>query len=283
MPNHRRGTLVIIGGHEDREGEKVILREVARHVGDGKLVVATVASEEPDGLFDQYKKAFRDLGVKQVAELPVAQRSQAREDATVKILDGARGVFFTGGDQLKITSQIGDTPTYRRIQEIHREEGGVIADTSAGASMMCETMLVSGGGDESATVGETVQMAPGLGFVGGVVIDQHFAERGRMGRLLGAVAQNPKSLGLGIDEDTAIVVSGHTFSVIGKGSVYVLDGSTVTWSNVAEGEAENNLGVHDVRMHVLAAGDRFDLRGRRPLRRPEKAESGEKKEKVSAS
>jgi cyanophycinase len=275
MPDKNQGTLIIIGGHEDREGEMVILREVARRARGGKVVIATVASQEPDDLFQTYDKAFRKLGVKEVAELAVAEREEAKQEEAVHTLDGATAVFFTGGDQLKITSQIGDTPTFQRIQQIYRE-GGVIAGTSAGASVLSDTMLVSGDGEKSATVGETVQMAPGLEFVRGVLIDQHFAERGRMGRLLGAVAQNPKTVGLGIDEDTAIVVNdGLYFDVIGSGGVYVIDGETISGSNIAEGSAGDNLSIHDVKLHVLSAGDRFDLHTRRPGR-PEAERNGEK-------
>src|SRR5947209_17592399 len=98
MSSKRRGCLVIIGGHEDREGEKAVLGEVARHAKGGKLAVTTVASDEPDGLFEEYRKAFRDLGVKEVVELPIGVRAEAKEGDTVSLLDGARGVFFTGGD-----------------------------------------------------------------------------------------------------------------------------------------------------------------------------------------
>jgi cyanophycinase len=265
MAHVHRGPLIIIGGHEDREGEKVILSEVARHVARGKLVVTTVASSAPEGQFEEYRRIFRDLGVHQVAELPIADRSEAKDDKTVEILDGATGVFFAGGDQLKITSQIGDTKTFRRIQEIH-QEGGVIAGTSAGASVLCETMLVSGNSDESPKIGDLVRMAPGLGLVSGIIIDQHFAERGRLGRLTGAVAENPKELGIGIDEDTAVIIQGQNLKVLGNGSVYILDGVDISWSNVSEAEAGHNLSVHDVRLHILATGDRFHLRERRPIR-----------------
>src|SRR3954447_16766147 len=144
MAGTKNSTLIVIGGHEDRKGKKVILQEVARRSGRGRLVVTTVASEEPDGLFEEYRKAFRDLGVEDVRELAVDVRADAKQADAVKVLDGARAVFFTGGDQLKISSQIGATPVSRRIREIYAG-GGVVAGTSAGASVVCETMLVSGG------------------------------------------------------------------------------------------------------------------------------------------
>jgi cyanophycinase len=147
----------------------------------------------------------------------------------------------------------------------------VIAGTSAGASAMSETMLDGGGQEESFTVGGSTRMAPGLGLIGGVIIDQHFAERGRVGRLVGAVAQNPKNIGVGIDEQTAVVVEGgRGFYVLGSGAVYVIDGTGVGYSNVAEEEANKTLSVHDLHLHVLSQGDRFDLQSRRPGRRLER-------------
>ena len=183
----------------------------------------------------------------------------------MRILDDAAGVFFTGGDQVKITSQIGDTPIFRRVQEIYGA-GGVIAGTSAGASVMSETMLVEGGDEESHVIGGSVRMAPGLGLIDGVIIDQHFMERGRVGRLIGAVAQNPKNLGIGIDEETAIVVEkgGREFYVLGSGAVYVIDGSEVSYSNVAEQDLKKTLSIHNMKVHMLSQGDSFDLITRRP-------------------
>ena len=266
-------TLIIIGGHEDKSGKKTILHEVARRAGSDKIVVTTVASHEPEGYFAGYEEAFADIGVQEVVELEIQDRSEAVLDRKVQLLDGARGLFFTGGDQLKITSQIGDTPIFRKILEIY-QEGGVIAGTSAGASAMCETMLVKGTGRESHRIGD-LHLAPGLGLIKDVIIDQHFAERGRMGRLLGAIAQNPRVLGIGIDEDTAIVIeNAESFYVLGSGAVYVVDGSGVTHSNIADEKEDKVLSIYDVTLHVLSQGDQFDLRERRPgeLSRREAAE-----------
>lgn len=251
------GPLVIIGGHEDKDGDRVVLTEVARHLGGGKLVIATVASHEPKGYFESYQKAFAAIGVTDLVELYVNDRAESLEGPALARLEGAAGVFFSGGDQLRISSQIGDTPVERQVRAIHNA-GGVIAGTSAGASVMSETMLVKGPDSESYRIGE-LHMAPGLGLVRDVIIDQHFAERGRYGRLLGAVAHNPRLLGIGIDEDTAIVVTGRTFKVIGNGAAYVVDGEGATHSNIAEAGPEKALSMFDVRMHVLSSGDGFDL------------------------
>ena len=268
MARRKPGTLIIIGGHEDKEDDKLILRAVADRVGSGKLVVATLASGMPAEQFEEYERIFRGLGVRHVYKFEIESREEAKSPQKVRILEDAEGVFFTGGDQLKITSQIGDTPVYERIQEIF-SSGGLIAGTSAGASVVCATMLVSGPGSESHRVGGALRMAPGLGLIPDVIIDQHFAERGRVGRLIGAVAQNPRMLGLGIDEDTAIVIEGlRTFTVIGAGAVYVIDGSTVSYSNLTEEESDRTMSIYDVRMHMLSMGDSFDLQAREPRSHP---------------
>lgn len=257
------GPLVIIGGHEDKEGDRVILKEVARRVAGGRLVIATIASHKPEGYFDSYRTAFADLGSTDLVELYVEDRAAALDPGCGAVLDEAAGIFFTGGDQLRLASLIGDTPLEQRLLAL-RARGGVVAGTSAGASAMSETMLVGGPGAESHRVGD-LRMAPGLGLVADVIIDQHFAERGRIGRLLGAVAHNPRVLGIGIDEDSAIVVEGEGFGVIGSGAVTIADAAGATHSNIAGARPEALLSIHDVRLHILAAGDRFDLRERRPV------------------
>ena len=256
------GTLIIIGGREEHEGDRVILREVAKYVKDGRLVLATVASNDPGGYLESYQAAFKDLGVGEVTELYIADRQEASRPEKLAQLDGAKAVFFSGGDQLRITSQIADTPLSERLYEIRRK-GGLIAGTSAGASAMSETMLVRGRNAVSYRVG-FVHTAPGLGLLPNVIIDQHFAERGRIGRLIGAVAQNPRELGIGIDEDTAIVVEEHRFRVIGSGAIYLVDASEVSHSNIAEAEEDAALSIYDLKLHVLSAGDAFDLVTRRP-------------------
>jgi cyanophycinase len=149
-----------------------------------------------------------------------------------------------------------------RIREIF-SRGGVIAGTSAGASAASETMLVSGPGNASHK-SDSLQLAPGLGFFRGVIIDQHFAERGRLGRLVGAVAQNPRLLGIGIDENTAIVAEDGGFHVIVGGAVYVVDGMRESYTNLSEEEADAVVSVFDLRLDILSRGDEFALETRRP-------------------
>lgn len=264
MSENRKGTLIIIGGHEEREpsSERAILREVAARVRGGKLVLATIASHHPEGYFDDYQKAFRDLDVGELVELYVEDRAEAGDSDKLHVLDDAAGVFFSGGDQLRITSQIGDSAIEDKVRRLY-ERGGVIAGTSAGASVMSETMLVKGTSQETHRIGD-LRMAPGMGLIRDVIIDQHFAERGRFGRLIGAVAHNPRVLGIGVDENTAAVVQDGLLSVLGSGAVYIVDGSRVTYSNLAEARSDVTLSMHNMTVHVLADGDRFDLAARDP-------------------
>jgi cyanophycinase len=264
MPESRKGPLVIIGGHEDKEGERVILREVANALNGNKLVIATLASREPEEYFESYREAFKTLGVEELVELYVEDRAEADDPSKLALLDGAGGVFFTGGDQMRITRHIGGSPVENAIKEV-RERGGVIAGTSAGASVMGDTMLSGGGSKESPRLGD-LGVASGLGLLHDVIIDQHFAERGRIGRLLGVVAGSDKPLGVGIDEDTAIVVNGSSFRVIGSGGAYVIDGTSVSASNITAGKQDDLLSVTEARIHLLAPGDTFDLASRQPVR-----------------
>jgi cyanophycinase len=260
----KQGTLVIVGGHEDKENECIILKEIVRLVDDGDLVIATIASEEPEEYFDTYHSLFRQLGLDHLPELYLRDRNESFDKEKLHMLEKASGIFFTGGDQLRISSQIGDTLFEAQVREIYYR-GGVVAGTSAGASVMGETMLVKGTSSESYKIGD-LHLAPGLGLIPNVIIDQHFAERGRIGRLMGAIALNPRILGIGIDEDTAILVHDKNFTVIGTGAVYVVDGCSVSHSNIAEAEPDSVLSMFDVKLHILSSGDRFDLVHRSPAK-----------------
>jgi cyanophycinase len=272
-PAAAQGTLIIIGGHEEREGEAIILRAVAERVKGGKLVVATLATSTPEETYQEYRRAFTALGVKQIVHLDVSDREDLLRNPRLELIEGASVVFFTGGGQLRITTQFGGTRLCEQIQEFYRR-GGTIAGTSAGASVMSDTMLVSGEADSSHRVGANLLMAPGLGYIKDVIIDQHFAERGRIGRLLGAVAQNPRFLGIGLDENTAIIVEKENrVRVLGAGAVYVVDGRQVTCTNMDDDNQNRTLSIFNVRLHVLSQGDEFDLWTREPIGgKPEKTE-----------
>lgn len=259
-----RGRLMVIGGHEQKDAESIILQEVAKQANGGRLLVCTVASDEPEDVWKDYRKAFARLGVRRVAHLDIDGREELLTGPPDGLLDEVRVVFFTGGGQLKITTRFAGTMLCSAIERFYRR-GGTVAGTSAGASVLADTMLVSGEGESSHRIAANLLMAPGLGYIRDVLIDQHFAERGRIGRLLGAVAQNPRLLGLGIDEDTAIVVDQErTLSVLGSGAVYVADAREVTYTNVAEEAPDRTLSIFDVRLHVLSQGDELSLVTRRP-------------------
>ncbi len=164
----------------------------------------------------------------------------------------------------EVVQHRGRTPAFDRIVEIFKN-GGVIVGTSAGAAAMGKNMLVGGENSESHKVGNWM-MAPGLGLVEDITVNQHFSQRGRIGRLLGAVALNPGILGIDIDKDTAIVMKGDDFNVIGSSSVNVVDGRFVSSTNISEAAAEKTMSMHGVRLHILAHDEKFNLVSRQPSR-----------------
>jgi cyanophycinase len=257
--------LVLIGGAEDRTGDARVLREFVRLAGEAKarLIVITVASEEPAESGRAYLTAFRRLGVKDVKQFDIPDRAHATAPTAAARLEVATGVFFTGGDQLRITNLLGGTPLDTALHR-RRAEGLVIGGTSAGAAMMSGTMIV-GGANEVAPRAGAVEVGPGMDLLRGVMVDQHFTRRGRTGRLLAALARYPHLLGVGIDEDTALIADGDEFQVVGSGAVTVLDLGGAVASNALELTDGQHLGICDVRMHILPEGYRFRLADRTPL------------------
>lgn len=282
MQKKSKGKLMIIGGAERKNGGEPILEAVAQEAikGKGSLLVVTAATYSPEGT-EEYLDRFQALGVKKVELLDIRTRDDARDEGNVRKCNEASVIFFTGGDQLRITSQMGDSPMFQCMHENYLS-GRMIAGTSAGAAAMPQTMIIGGPSDESNRI-SALSMAPGLGFLPDAVIDSHFAERGRIGRLLGAVAQNPRNLGIGIDEATAILVEqGDHFTVLGDGAVYVADGSSITFSSLSEAKAEGVVTIHNVRLHVLGKEDCFDLTNRQPIISEKvEAETLGKKERAS--
>lgn len=266
MGDKVQGNLVIIGGAEDKKGRCEILKKVVRLAGgqEARLVVLTAATEQPEAVGREYDRIFRRLGVKEIGVLNIGSRREAGYEQHALAVNEATGIFFTGGDQLRITSLLGGTRVYQALHEAY-QRGVVIAGTSAGASVMSATMIVEGDSEETPKK-NTLKMAPGMGLIQGVVVDQHFAQRGRLGRLLTAVAQNPYILGIGIDEDTAVMVNDREeFEVIGSQTVTVVEGSQVTATNVSESNPSEPLALSNVILHVLPAGYRYDLKQRIPL------------------
>jgi cyanophycinase len=257
------GSLIAIGGAEDREDTMIILSYIAERIGSGKLVISTLASGYADEVWEIYRTLFSSMGVKSVKHLCMDHRDELLTDPRLEILADATAVFFTGGDQLRITTRLGGTALSERIEQIYRQ-GGIIAGTSAGATALGEMMLV-GSPVEGICKLRDIRMTPGLGLVKNVIIDQHFSERGRIRRLLGAVAENPRMLGIGVDEDTAVVVeSDGAFHAIGSGAVYVVDGHDLSYTNISEVSFNRAMSVFGVKLHTLSDGDRFDMRSRHP-------------------
>ena len=258
----RHSRLLVSGGAEryGRGGTEILRRFVELAGGHAaELIVIATASAEPAVLEAEYATLFTRLGAGRVRALRLDNRAQANEPAVVKALATATGVFFTGGDQLRITTVLGGTLADSALQRLVQTGTIVLGGTSAGAAMMSGTMIL--GGDGPGITAASVQTGPGLEFLPGVLVDMHFAERGRLNRLLSAVALYPHELGLGIDEGTAIFVEGDRFEVIGSGSVTVIDaGLAERISTPADGP----IALTDARIHVLPAGCTFELTGRCP-------------------
>jgi cyanophycinase len=258
--------LIIIGGAEDKKGDKNILKEVCGHMEKHSdlLVIVTVATEKPTEVGNEYSCLFHSMGIEHIGILRVEDREDALNAENIELIEKASLIFFTGGDQLRITSILGGTTLYSCMKRKYAQ-GCVFVGTSAGASVMSDTMIVKGMDDESPRKC-TLKMAPGLGLINGVIIDQHFAQRGRVGRLLVGVAENPEVLGIGIDEDTSIIVNKeNVLRVVGSGAVYIIDGSNISYTNVSEQHQDDMLSIFDVKMHVLKSGNNYDLKTRRPF------------------
>jgi len=224
----------------------------------------TIATKEVSDMVKDYRKVFRRLGARHMKAFDISMREDTKSKRGLALIENSTGIFFTGGDQLDIPALLGGTNMLQLIQDRHCQ-GCVIAGTSAGAAMMSTSMLISGKPEESPRFGN-VEIGPGLDFISRTIIDTHFSQRGRCGRLMTAVAHYPQDIGIGIDEDTAILVNGGEFKVIGTGSVIIVDGSPMTHTNLNDLEEHGQLlEMHDLGLHVLPAGARFDLKKQRPI------------------
>ena len=257
--------LVIIGGAEDKEGECTILREFVRRAGGTKarIVIMTTATELPREVGENYTKVFERLGAEDVRIIDTETREDASSSTALEAIQNATGVFFTGGDQARITSILKGTEIDTAIHNRY-SEGIVVGGTSAGAAVMPEIMIVEGDSETNPRL-EIVKLGPGMSFLPGVVIDQHFLQRGRLGRLISALAQQPAVLGFGIDENTAMVVTGSQLQVIGKGAVTIVDESEMIHSNAGEILKDEPLAVCGAKLHILPHGYKFDLKTRKPI------------------
>ncbi|MBD2628571.1 cyanophycinase [Trichormus variabilis] len=262
---HSKRQLVIIGGAEEKDGDTPILREFVRRSGGTKahIVIMTAATELPREAGENYIRVFSRLGAEQVRIIDTETREDASSSTALEAISKATGVFFTGGDQARITSILKDTEIDAAIHKRY-SEGIVIGGTSAGAAVMPDQMIVEGDSQTNARI-EVVEMGPGLGFLPGVVIDQHFSQRGRLGRLISALVQEPVALGFGIDENTAMVVTDSQIEVIGEGTVTIVDESEATYNNLDQILKDEPLAIFGAKLHILPHGYKFDLKTRQPI------------------
>lgn len=262
---HSKRQLVIIGGAEEKDGDTPILREFVRRSGGTKaqIVIMTAATELPREAGENYIRVFERLGAEQVRIIDTETREDASSSTALEAISKATGVFFTGGDQARITSILKDTEIDAAIHKRY-SEGIVIGGTSAGAAVMPDQMIVEGDSQTNARI-EVVEMGPGLGFLPGVVIDQHFSQRGRLGRLISALVQEPVALGFGIDENTAMVVTDSQIEVIGEGTVTIVDESEATYNNLDQILKDEPLAIFGAKLHILPHGYKFDLKTRQPI------------------
>ncbi|MFM7425581.1 MAG: cyanophycinase [Elainella sp.] len=260
-----QGALVIIGGAEDREGDCIVLREFVRRAGGVKATIAvlTAATSMPREVGDTYIAAFTKIGAAEVEVIDTEYPEDAAREEAVEKIKRATGIFFTGGDQARIIELVKGSRIDQAIRERHAQ-GVVIGGTSAGAAMMPDTMIVEGDSATNPRV-DAVDLGPGMGFLPGIAVDQHFSQRGRLGRLISALVQQPAILGIGIDEDTAVIVDGDEFEVVGQGSVTVVDESAATHNNLEGLLRDEGLAVCDVKLHILPQGYRFNLKTRRAI------------------
>jgi cyanophycinase len=260
-----RGAVMVIGGAEDKLRDKVILhRFVKMAAGDnGRIVVISTASSLGDEATNLYRELFTQMGAGSVIGLRPVTRAEANGEEGAAAVAASTGIFLTGGNQLRLASVVGGTKLGAALLAAH-ERGVVIAGTSAGASAV-STHMVAFGASGATPKHRMAQISAGLGLLKSVVVDQHFEQRTRLGRLLAVVAQSPSLIGLGLDEDTAaIVYADETMEVVGRGAVTIVDGSQVL-TDAFQTKGHRPMMVSGVILHSLPSGYRFDLGGRKLL------------------
>jgi len=258
----RRGWIVPIGGAENKENDPRILERFVRVSGGERadiVVIPTASRMHETG--PRYEQLFQSLGAARVTVMDFDTRRDCHERGRLERLQEASGIFFTGGNQLRLTTLLGGTPVAKLIR-LRNAHGVTVGGTSAGASILSEHMIAAG--DEgSSMIAGGVRLAPGLGLTNRFIIDQHFRQRDRLGRLLTALAYNPFAVGLGLDEDTAAFMGpDETVEVEGSGGVTVVDGADVTFCSIDRVEEGQPVCMLGLKVHVLIAGATFNLHTR---------------------
>jgi cyanophycinase len=262
----QRGPIMAIGGAEDKFQDKIILSTFAQLAGGPSARVAimpTASSIESAG--ERYKALFLGLGVRSAEVVFISDREDANDEGTLDALHDATGIFLTGGNQMRLSTIVGGTKASALVRD-RNDAGAIIAGTSAGASILSSHMVAFGASGEVPKQ-RMAQMVAGFGLVPELIIDQHFRQRDRIGRLLMFVAANPGLLGVGVDEDTAALISNNSvLEVIGRHSVTIVDGTNM-YSDIFQVKAHGDITISGAQLHVLTAGRRFDLKSRRLLDR----------------
>lgn len=264
LPSHC-GRLVAIGGAEDKSADLHILRRVFAHAcGSDEVTVIATASGIPEQVLPAYEEAFSRIGASHVHAMDIRERKDAADEERVRLIQQSGAIFFTGGDQLRLTNVFGGSPVLEAIRERFRA-GAVVAGTSAGAMALPTTMIYNGEAADALHKGE-VKMTSGLGFAEGVIIDSHFLERGRFTRLMEVGATNPEHLGVGLGEDAAVVIHpNRLLEAVGSGHVIIVDSRDLARSNVADLAQGEAVAIENVIMHALIDGHGFDIDNRRYL------------------
>jgi len=264
------GHLLVIGGAEDKYNERRILKKFLELAGGTKaeVLIVPVASDYPEFAADVYTQAFKNLGVANPRVLRATSRQDVVNADVDKLLEGVTGIIMTGGDQMRLVSLLGGTKLAEKIRKMVRETEVVLAGTSAGAAAMSTSMIVRGE-PTSHPHKNAVRLSPGLGFLKNIIIDQHFSERGRISRLITAVSFNPYNLGIGIDENTAIILDGKgILEVFGQGSTTIVDGSQISFNEIAEVADNEAFSICGVQFHVLREGLIYNYIDRHPIQPP---------------
>lgn len=256
-----QSVLVAIGGNEDKEKDLEVLKQTVflTNKKDPYIELITTASSMPKETGASYISAFEKIGMKNVKIMNIRTREQADNPEYVERVKHADVIFFTGGDQLRITSILGGTSVLETIKIRYFNEKCIIAGTSAGASAMSETMIYEGEICEALCKGK-VQLTSGIGLVKNVVIDSHFIQRGRFSRLMDVVTTNPGTIGLGLGEDTGVVIrQGHLLESIGNGLTVIFDGQHIKYTNISDIQLGEAIAVENVCVHTLAKGHGYNL------------------------
>ncbi len=257
-----RGWIIPIGGAEEKENSPQILRRFVELCGGEAADIAVIPTASlARSTATRYESIFSEMGACRVASLDFDTRRDAEEPSRLARLRQASGVFFTGGNQLRLSTLIGGTPVAKAVRQMNAA-GVPVAGTSAGAAFLCEHMIAFG--DEGSTpLAGSVRLAPGLGLTNRFIIDQHFRQRDRLGRLLTALAYNPFAVGIGLDEDTAAFISpDNTVQVEGSGGITVVDAAEVQFSSMDTTEEGRPVWLLGRKRHILAQGATFNLHSR---------------------